>query len=131
MADKVAKLSIKRDNDYMYYIKKGDVWRSPRKQAGSTGKGKAEKVSNAGVTLDYAKYIYYLDSDGDIAREARQVGGSKRAKSKAKAKPAKRTAKKAPKKAPAKKVAKKKAPAKKPAKKKAPAKKPAKKTKRR
>jgi hypothetical protein len=61
--------------------------------------------------MDYGKYIYFLDGDGDIARQARQVGGSKR-KSKAKAAP-KKAAKKAPaKKAPAKKAAKK-APAKK------------------
>jgi hypothetical protein len=119
MADKVAKLSIQRDNDFMYYIKKGDVWRSPRKKAGAgSAKGKAEKVASAGVTLDYAKYIYYLDGDGDIAREARQVGGSKR-------KAAKKAAPKKAAKKPAKKAAPKKA-AKKPAKK-APAKKPAKK----
>jgi len=108
MADKVAKLSIQRDNDYMYYIKKGDVWRTARKKPGQP-KGKPEKVAAAGIEMDYGKYIYYLDGDGDIARESRQVGGSKR---KAKAKAAK--------KAPAKKAAAKKAPAKKAAKKAAP-----------
>jgi hypothetical protein len=111
MADKVAKLAVQRDNDYMYYIKKGDVWRSPRKKAGGgSAKGKAEKVAAAGVALDYGKYIYYLDGDGDIAREARQVGGSKRKGGAKKAAP-----KKAAKKKPAKKAAKK--PAKKAAKK--------------
>jgi len=117
MAEKVAKTGITRDNNFMYYIKKGDVWRVPRKQPGQP-KGKSEKVSNAGVEMDYGKYIYFLDGDGDIARQARQVGGSKR---KAKAKPAKKAA---PKKAAAKKGA-----AKKPAKKAAakPAKKAAKK----
>src|SRR6188768_1283499 len=113
MAEKVAKTGITRDNEFMYYIKKGDVWRVPRKQPGQP-KGKAEKVSNAGIEMDYGKYIYFLDGDGDIARQARQVGGSKR-------KAAKKAApKKAAKKAPAKKAA-----AKKPAKK--AAKKPAKK----
>ena len=108
MAEKVAKTGITRDNNFMYYIKKGDVWRVPRKQPGQP-KGKSEKVSNAGVEMDYGKYIYFLDGDGDIARQARQVGGSKR-KSKAKAapkkaakKPAKKAAKKPAKKAPAKK----------------------------
>jgi hypothetical protein len=114
MAEKVAKTGISRDNNFMYYIKKGDVWRVPRKQPGQP-KGKAEKVSNAGVDMDYGKYIYFLDGDGDIARQARQVGGSKR-KSKAKAAP-KKTAKKGAAKKPAKKAAAKK-PAKKPAKKK-------------
>jgi DNA-binding protein HU-beta len=96
----------------MYYIKGGDVWATPRKKPGQP-KGKAQKVANAGIEMDYSKYLYYLDADGDVARKERQVGGSKR-KSK-KAAPAKKApAKKAPaKKAPAKKAPAKKAPAKK------------------
>jgi len=119
MADKVAKLSIQRDNDFMYFIKKGDVWRVPRKKPGQP-KGKSEKVAAAGVEMDYGKYIYFLDGDGDIARKERQVGGSKR-KGAAKKAPAKKAA---PKKAAPKKAAAKKAPPKKAAK---AAKKPAKK----
>lgn len=109
MAEKVAKTGISRDNNFMYYIKKGDVWRVPRKQPGQP-KGKAEKVSSAGVEMDYGKFIYFLDGDGDIARQARQVGGSKR-KAKAAPKAAKKAApKKAAAKKPAKKAAKKAAP---------------------
>jgi hypothetical protein len=104
MGEKIAKTGIKRDNDLMYYIKGGDVWATPRKKPGQP-KGKAAKVANAGIEMDYSKYLYYLDGDGDVARKERQVGGSKR----------KKTAKAAPKKAAAKKSAKK--PAKKPAKK--------------
>lgn len=105
MGEKIAKLGIKRDNDMMYYIKGGDVWATPRKRPGQP-KGKAAKVAAAGIEMDYSKYLYYLDGDGDVARKERQVGGSKR----------KKTAKAAPKKAskPAKKPAAKKA-AKKPA----------------
>src|SRR5690242_6500404 len=107
MGEKIAKLGIKRDNDMMYYIKSGDVWATPRKRPGQP-KGKAAKVASAGIEMDYSKYLYYLDGDGDVARKERQVGGSKR----------KKAAKAAPKKAakPAKKAAAKKA-AKKPAKK--------------
>ncbi|HUJ57305.1 MAG TPA: hypothetical protein VLX92_02385 [Kofleriaceae bacterium] len=101
MGEKIAKLGIKRDNDMMYYIKSGDVWATPRKKPGQP-KGKAAKVAAAGIEMDYSKYLYYLDGDGDIARKERQVGGSKRKKS-AKAAPKKA---KAPKKA-AKKAAKK------------------------
>ncbi len=108
MGEKIAKLGIKRDNDLMYYIKKGDVWATPRKKPGQP-KGKASKVADANIEMDYSTYLYYLDGDGDVARKERQVGGSKR-------KPA---AKKAAKKKPAAK----KAAAKKPAAKKAPAKK--------
>ncbi len=110
MGEKIAKTGIKRDNDLMYYIKTGDVWATPRKKPGQP-KGKAAKVANAGIEMDYSKYLYYLDGDGDVARKERQVGGSKRKKT------AKAAPKKAAKKAPAKKAA-----AKKPAKK-APAKK--------
>jgi hypothetical protein len=103
MGEKIAKLGIKRDNDMMYYIKSGDVWATPRKKPGQP-KGKAAKVAAAGIEMDYSKYLYYLDGDGDVARKERQVGGSKRKKS-AKAAPKKsKPAKKAPaKKAPAKK----------------------------
>jgi len=105
MGEKIAKLGIKRDNDMMYYIKTGDVWATPRKKPGQP-KGKAAKVAAAGIEMDYSKYLYYLDGDGDVARKERQVGGSKRKKTakaapkKAKkAKAAKKTAKKAGKKA--------------------------------
>jgi hypothetical protein len=110
MGEKIAKLGIKRDNDMMYYIKTGDVWATPRKKPGMP-KGKAAKVAPAGIEMDYSKYLYYLDGDGDVARKERQVGGSKRKKT------AKAAPKKAAKKAPAKKAAKK--PAKKAAGKKA------------
>jgi hypothetical protein len=112
MGEKIAKTGIKRDNDLMYYIKGGDVWATPRKKPGQP-KGKAQKVAAAGIEMDYSKYLYYLDGDGDVARKERQVGGSKR-KSKKAAAPKKAPAKKAPaKKAPAKKAPAKKAPAKK------------------
>ena len=116
MGEKIAKLGIKRDNDMMYYIKTGDVWATPRKKPNQP-KGKAAKVAAAGIEMDYSKYLYYLDGDGDVARKERQVGGSKR-KSKKSAAPKKAAAKKAaPKKAAPKKAAAKKAPAKKAAKK--------------
>jgi hypothetical protein len=105
MGEKIAKLGIKRDNDMMYYIKNGDVWATPRKKPGQP-KGKAAKVAAAGVEMDYSKYLYYLDGDGDVARKERQVGGSKRKTKKTAAK--KPAAKKASaKKGTAKKMAKK------------------------
>jgi hypothetical protein len=112
MGEMIELSGIKRDNDLMYYIKTGDVWATPRKKPGQP-KGKAQKVAAAGIEMDYSKYLYYLDGDGDVARKERQVGGSKR-KSKKTAAPKKAAAKKAPaKKAPAKKAPAKKAPAKK------------------
>nr|HEX4316835.1 hypothetical protein [Kofleriaceae bacterium] len=106
MGEKIAKLGIKRDNDMMYYIKTGDVWATPRKKPGQP-KGKAAKVAAAGIEMDYSKYLYYLDGDGDVARKERQVGGSKRKKAAKAAAPKKAAKKPAAKKAakPAKKMA--------------------------
>src|SRR5215211_6208883 len=91
MGEKIAKTGIKRDNDLMYYIKSGDVWATPRKKPGQP-KGKATKVAPAGVEMDYSKYLYYLDGDGDVARKERQVGGSKRKSTKRAAAPKKAAA---------------------------------------
>lgn len=83
MADKVARLGIERDNDLMYFIKNGDVWAVPRKQKGQP-KGKPKKVADVGLEMDYSRFIYFLDSDGDVARKERKLGGGgKRKASKA------------------------------------------------
>src|SRR5574342_299376 len=74
MSDKIARLGITREPDMMYYIKNGDVWATPRKQKGQP-KGKAVKVASTGLAMDYSRYIYYLDGDGDVARKERALGG--------------------------------------------------------
>jgi hypothetical protein len=115
MAEKVAKLGVSREKDFMYYVKDGSVWKVQRKQPG-VPKGRPEKVADGGFEMD-TNYIYFVDRDGDVARAKRAVGGQKRKKG---ARKARRAARK-----PARKVAKKKAAAKKKpaAKKKAPKKK--------
>jgi hypothetical protein len=105
MAEKVAKLDIKRDKDYMLYVKDGAVWRVRRKQPG-VPKGKPEKVADGGFEMDH-DYIYFVDKDGDVSRARRAVGGQKRKKTGRK-KAARRPARKA-KKGGKKKTAKKKA----------------------
>ena len=80
MAEKVAKVGIKRDNDFIYYVKGGAVWKTRRKQPGVT-KGRPEKVVDAGITQDNS-YIYFVDRDGDVARARRAIGGQKRKASK-------------------------------------------------
>jgi hypothetical protein len=78
MAEKVAKLGIARDKDFMFYVKDGAVWRVKRKQPGAP-KGKPEQVADGGFTMDYS-YIYFVDRDGDVSRAKRAVGGQKRKK---------------------------------------------------
>jgi hypothetical protein len=113
MAEKVKKLGIARNKDFMLYVKDGDVWQVRRKQPG-VPKGKPEKVADGGFEMDN-NYIYFVDKDGDVSRAKRAVGGQKRkkvVKKKATKKPASK------KKAAKKPTNKKKAAAKKPAKKK-------------
>ncbi len=96
MAEKVARLGIRREKDMMYFVKDGAVWKVPRKQPG-VPKGRQEKVMDGGFAQD-TDHIYFLDKDGDVSRSPRAVGGQKRAKKAAKRvakKPAKKAAKKA------------------------------------
>ena len=95
MAEKVAKLGINRDKDFMYFVKQGAVWRVPRKQPG-VQKGRPEKLHDTGLEQDNA-YLYFVDRNGDLSRAKRVVGGRKRSgtKKKGKRKAAKRTVKKA------------------------------------
>lgn len=83
MAEKVARLGITREKDYMYYVKDGGVWKVARKQPG-VPKGRPEKVADGGFEMDN-NYIYFVDKDGDAARAKRAVGGQKRKKSARKA----------------------------------------------
>jgi hypothetical protein len=78
MAEKVAKLGVNREKDFMYYVKDGSVWKVQRKQPG-VPKGRPEKVADGGFEMD-TNYIYFVDRDGDVARAKRAVGGQKRKK---------------------------------------------------
>lgn len=109
MSETVSKTDVKYDTDYIYYLKGGDVWGSPRKKPGQTTKGKAQKFVAININRDNA-YMYFVKRDKNdnivVERAQRQVGGTKRKKT-AKAAPkktAKKPAKKPAKKAPAKKA---------------------------
>jgi len=90
MAEKVAKLGVSREKDFMYYVKDGSVWKVQRKQPG-VPKGRPEKVADGGIEMD-TNYIYFVDRDGDVARAKRAIGGQKRKKG---ARRARRSAKRA------------------------------------
>lgn len=78
MAEKVEKLDLKRDKDFMYYVKDSSVWRVQRKQPGLP-KGRPEKVAPGSFKMD-TEFIYFVDRDGDVSRAKRAVGGQKRKK---------------------------------------------------
>jgi hypothetical protein len=109
MGEVVSKTGVKYDTDYIFYIKGGDVWGSPRKKPGQPKAGKAKQFAATDIKRDNA-YMYYVKRDGNsdivVERVARQVGGSKR-KAKGGAKKSSSAKKAAPKKAAAKKPAKK------------------------
>ena len=108
MAEKVAKLGVKREPGFLYFLRGSDVWKTPMKRAGGpSAAGKAEKVASGGFKREEG-YLYFLDSNGDVARAKRAVGGQKRKKAKMKAAPKKKAkAKKVAKKGGAKKAKKK------------------------
>lgn len=93
MAEKVEKLGVNRDKDFMYYVKDGAVWRVQRKQPG-VPKGRPEKVADGTFKMD-TDFIYFVDKDGDVSRAKRAIGGQKRKKSARKAKRASTTRTKA------------------------------------
>jgi len=78
MAEKVEKLGVSREKDFMYFVKDGAVWKVQRKQPG-VQKGKPEKVVDGTFQMD-TDFIYFVDRDGDVSRAKRAVGGQKRKK---------------------------------------------------
>lgn len=75
MSDKIARLGIKRNNELMYYVKDGDVWATPLRRNDGSPKGRPKKIASTGLALDYSRYLYFLDSDGDVSRKERALGG--------------------------------------------------------
>ena len=76
---KVAKVGVKRESGYLYYIdKNGDLARAPMARGGAkTKKGKPEIVSKTKITREKG-YMYFLDKDGDVARAKMARAGKKK-----------------------------------------------------
>ncbi len=77
MAQKVAKVGIKREKGYLYFIdKSGDV--SCAKMARGTKKGgQSKKVAKVGVTKK-SGFLYFVDKQGDVSCAKMVRGGKKR-----------------------------------------------------
>lgn len=82
MAQKVAKVGIKKQKGYLYFVdKKGDI--SCAKMArGSRKGGSPKKVAKVGIKKK-AGFLYFIDKRGDISC-AKMVRGGKKKKKKAK-----------------------------------------------
>ena len=69
MAQKVAKVGVKKEKGYLYYLdKNGDVSRAKMVRGGGQHKkAKPEKVAKAGVKREEG-YLYFIDKQGDVSR---------------------------------------------------------------
>jgi len=67
MAKKVAKVGVKKEVGYLYFVdKQGDVSRAKMVRGKKKGKAKKEKVAKAGVKKE-SGYLYFIDKQGDIS----------------------------------------------------------------
>jgi len=75
MAEKVAKVGVRKQDGYLYFVDKaGDVSRA-KMARGRRGKGgKAEKVAKVGVKKQ-SGFLYFVDKAGDISRAKMARGG--------------------------------------------------------
>ncbi len=79
MAQKVAKVGVKKEKGYLYFVdKRGDV--SCAKMArGSKKGGSPKKVAKVGVKKQKG-YLYFIDKHGDISCAKMVRGGKKKKK---------------------------------------------------
>ncbi len=77
MAEKVAKVGVKKESGYLYFVDKdGDVSRAMMARGGGKQKkAKPEKVAKAGVKKE-SGYLYFVDKNGDVSR-AKMARGRK------------------------------------------------------
>lgn len=79
MAEKVAKVGIKRKKGYLYYVdKRGNVVET--KMARGKSKGGGGKVIAKPCVKKVKGYLYFIDKRGDVSRAKMLRGGRKRKK---------------------------------------------------
>ena len=81
MAEKVAKVGVKKTNGYLYFVDKaGDISRAVMARGGGKkGRQKVEKVAKVGAKKERG-YLYFVDKAGDISRAKMARGGRKKKK---------------------------------------------------
>jgi len=88
MATKVAKLGIKKEEGWLYYLdKKGNVSRAKMGRGRKASKMKPQTVAKPGIKRE-SGYLYFIDKNGDLSMAKMSRKGRKK-----KAKSAKRKAK--------------------------------------
>jgi len=90
MATKVAKVGVKKEKGYLYFIdKKGNVARAKMARGKKKGKAKIQVVAKAGVKKKPG-FLYFIDKQGDVSCAKMVRGGKKKKAKKAKKKAAKK-----------------------------------------
>ncbi len=80
MATKVAKVGIKKQKGYLYFVdKKGDISCAVMARGNKKG-GKPKKVAAVGIKKQ-GGFLYFIDKQGDISC-AKMVRGGKKKKAK-------------------------------------------------
>ncbi len=70
MSEKIVRLGIHREDDSFYYLRDGDVYALQR-TVPELPPPEPKKVAELGLELDDARYLYFVDSEGDVARVER------------------------------------------------------------
>lgn len=81
MAKKVAKVGVKKQGGYLYFVdKNGNVARAEMARGGKKkGKKKIEVVAKCGVKKE-SGYLYFIDKQGDVSCAKMERGGRKKKK---------------------------------------------------
>ena len=80
MAEKVAKVGVRKQSGYLYFVdKNGNVARAKMARGKKMKGGKPEVVAKAGVKKK-SGYLYFIDKSGDISAGKMARGGKKKKK---------------------------------------------------
>jgi hypothetical protein len=67
MAKQVAKVGVKKEKGYLYFVdKKGNVSRAKMARGKKKGKAKIELVEKVGIKKEKG-YLYFIDKKGNIS----------------------------------------------------------------
>ncbi len=80
MAKKCAKVGVKKESGYLYFVdKKGNVARAKMARGKKKGKAKIQVVEKVGVKKE-SGFLYFIDKQGDISCAKMVRGGKKKKK---------------------------------------------------
>ena len=78
-AKKVAKVGIKKEKGFLYFVDKNGDISCAQMARGSKKGGKAKKVAKVGIKKEPG-YLYFIDKNGDISCAQMVRGGQKKKK---------------------------------------------------